>query len=139
MIGIAVFALVAARRPAARPSRHESVIDTIQSAVSNPVEFAKARVTGGIGAVVTADPATGLPLVREVLVGSPAEKAGLREGDIIIQVDGVANSGRTLKQSVDAVTGFAASSVTLTVQRNGSTNLHCVIHRSSWKRLGLSQ
>ena len=73
------------------------------------------------------------------MAGSPAETAGLRAGDFILQVDGVATSGRKLVQNVESIRGFSAGSVTLTVQRTRSTNLQCVIHRSSWKNLGISQ
>ena len=47
---------------------------------------------------------------------------GLREGDHILQVDGIATRGRTLAQNVESIRGFSAGSVTLTVQRAGSTN-----------------
>ena len=77
-------------------------------------------------------------MIHGVVAGSPAEKAGLREGDHIIQVDGVPTSGRTLAQVVESIRGFAAGSVTLTIQRSGSTNLQCVIHRSSWKSLKIN-
>jgi len=136
-IGIVILALWGAHTRSARRSGQESLKDTIHSAVTNPVGFAKARFTGGVGAVLRADPATGVPLVHNVIAGSPAEKADLRDGDRILQVDGVATSGRTLAQVVDSIRGFVAGSVTLTVQRNGSTNVQCVLHRSSWKSLGV--
>jgi S1-C subfamily serine protease len=136
-IGVVSFALWEARTHSARQPGHESLTSTIQSAITNPVDFAKAHFTGGVGAVLRADPATGVPLIQNIVVGSPAEKAGLREGDLIMEVDGVATSGRKLAQNVDSIRGFAAGSVTLTVKRNGSTNLQCVIRRSSWKSLGV--
>src|SRR5436190_19066143 len=61
-IGVVVFALWAARTRSARRSNQESLNDTIRSAITNPVKFAKARFTGGVGAVLVADPATGVPL-----------------------------------------------------------------------------
>jgi C-terminal processing protease CtpA/Prc len=134
---IIVFALWAAQTRSARRAGQESLEDTSHSAITNPVAFAKNRFTGGVGAILLIDPATGLPLIRQVIAGSPAEKAGLREGDIILQVDGIATRGRTLAQIVESVRGFALGSVTLTVQRSGSTNLQCVIRRSSWKSLGI--
>ncbi|SRR6266571_611338 len=139
IIGVAVFALWMARTRSARRSNQDSLSDTLHSAITNPVVFAKSRFTGGVGAILVADPATGVPLIHNVVAGSPAEKAGLREGDHIVQIDGVATTGRTLAQNVESIRGFAASSVTLTVQRKGSTNLQCVIHRSSWKSLGIPQ
>jgi len=138
-IGVVVFALWAARSRPARRSSQESFNDAIHLAVTNPVKFAKTHFSGGVGAVLLADPATGVLLIHNVVAGSPAEMAGLREGDHIIQVDGVGTSGRTLAQNVESIRGFVGSSVTLTVQRAGSTNLQCVIHRSSWKSLGIPQ
>jgi PDZ domain-containing protein len=99
-----------ARTRSARPPSQESLNDTIHSAITNPVKFAKARLTGGVGAVLLADPATGIPLVQNVVAGCPAEKAGLREGGHLIQVDGVATSGRTLAQNVESIRGFVAGS-----------------------------
>lgn len=134
-IGVVVFALWAARARSARQPDRASVKDTIHSAITNPVDFAKAHFTGGIGIILATDPATGLPVINEVGVGSPAEKASLCKADIIIKVNGEATGGRTLAQNLESIRGFAAGSVTLTVQRNGSTNLQCVIRRSSWNRL----
>ena len=136
---VVVFALWATRASSARQAHKVSIKDTIHSAITNPADFAKTHFTGGIGVILATDLATGLLVVNEVAVGSPAEKAGLRKADIIIKVNGEATSGRTLAQNLEGIRGFAAVSVTLTVQRNGSTNLQCVIRRSSWNRLrGLS-
>jgi len=138
-IAVAVFALWATRARSTRQPDRASIKDTIQSAITNPADFAKTHFTGGIGAMLTTDRATGVPLIYGVGVGSPAEKAGLRKGDLIVEVNGVATSGRTVAQNIEGIRGFVAGSVTLTVQRAGSTNLQCVIRRSSWNRLrGLS-
>src|SRR2546429_3641810 len=115
LIGLLLFALWAVRTRSAIRS-DQSLKDTIQSEI-------KARFTGGIGAVLQLDPATGVPLIRKVMAGSPAEKAGLLEGDRILQIEGIATSGQTLKQNLDRMRGFIAGSVTLVVQRSGSTNL----------------
>lgn len=139
MAGVIVFALWTTRTRSERRPAPESLNDAIHSVITNPVAFAKNRFTGGVGAVMSIDSATGLPQIRQVLAGSPAEKAGLREGDILLQVDGIATRGRTLAQNVESIRGFIMGSVTLTVQRGGSTNVQCVIRRSSWKSLGLPQ
>ena len=115
------------------------IVPEVQSAITNPVGFAKAHVTGGIGAVLLVDPMTGLPRIQMVLAGSPAQKAGLRPGDVILEVDGVTTRGRTLAQDVDHIRGIASISVGLLIQRPGSTNLNCLIHRSSWSVLGVNQ
>src|SRR5580765_6902310 len=120
---VVVFALWAARARSARQRDSASFKGTIHSAITNPADFAKTHFTGGIGIILETDPATGLPVINEVGVGSPAEKAGLCKADIIIKVNGEATNGRTLAQNLESIRGFAAGSVTLTVQRSGSTNL----------------
>jgi C-terminal processing protease CtpA/Prc len=139
VIGAVLIALWTLRPFSAGRANQDSLKETVESAISNPVVFAKAHFTGGIGAIMLADPKTGVPVIHQVIAGSPAEAAGLREEDVVLKVNGVATSGQKLAQVVDSIRGFAASSVTLTIQRTGSTNLECVVHRSSWKRLGVRQ
>jgi len=103
--------------------------------LTNVVDYAKNRITGGIGAVVTTDRATGLPIIAEVKVDSPADRAGLRTGDLITKVNGLATAGLPLAQVVEGIRGFSGGRVTLTVQRSGSTNFECVVQRSSWNNL----
>jgi C-terminal processing protease CtpA/Prc len=144
---IAVFVFISAagvvlwmpRTRSVKPSPKASIKDTVYSAMTNPASFAKNRFTGGVGAALTVDKTNGNPLIMHVMPGSPAEAAGLLAGDHILQVDGVATSGRTLAQNVESIRGFSAGHVTLTVQRSGSTNLECVIQRTSWKNLGVPQ
>lgn len=59
-------------------------------------------------------------LVSSVREGSPAEKAGLRAGDIIVKVDGqpVSDAGELVRQ---VSRGDEAREATLTVQRDGRT------------------
>jgi C-terminal processing protease CtpA/Prc len=133
-----VFALWIAHRRSTGRSVSESLKNTLDSAFSNSVRFTKAHFTGGVGAILKPDPVTGIPIIIQIVAGSPAEKAGLRKDDAIIQVDGVPTKGQLLAQTVDRMRGFAAGSVTLTIQRQGSTNLQFIIHRSSWNSLGLT-
>jgi C-terminal processing protease CtpA/Prc len=118
-------------------SQQASLEPTIRSAVTNTVKFAKARLTGGIGAAMSSDPATGALVIRSVLSGSPAEDAGLEQGDVILEIDGVPTKGRLLKQNVDSIRGFTAAHVTLKIARNGTNTLERVIRRTSWNRLGM--
>jgi C-terminal processing protease CtpA/Prc len=136
-IGVVVFLLWLARTHSVRRPGQESLKDTIHSAITNPAAFAKAHFTGGVGVIMSTNSANGLPQINEVMAGSPAEEAGLREGDVIQQIDGISTSGRTLAQNVESIRGSVLAGVTLTVQRNGSTNLQFVLHRNSWKRLGV--
>jgi membrane-associated protease RseP (regulator of RpoE activity) len=108
----------------------------IKSAMRDPVAFAKNHLTGGIGTLLATDPASGCVKIAQVVAGSPAQKAGLQSGDIIIQVNGISTRGRLLAQIVEDIRGLAAGSVTITVQRTGTTNLDITMHRNSWSSLG---
>lgn len=53
------------------------------------------------------------------LAGSPAEKAGLRAGDKIVEIDGVATEGIAIGEAVSRIRGPRATTVTLTIVRQG--------------------
>lgn len=73
----------------------------------------------GIGAYIGLDNATGAPTFTGIMPGTPAEKAGLKAGDIICEVDGT----DTLSMSTDAVAkmvkGTEGTRVTIKVLRSG--------------------
>jgi hypothetical protein len=76
---VVVLALWATRASSARRADRASIKDTLHSAMTNPADFATTHFTGGIGAILLPHPASGVPLIHGVGVGSPAEKAGLRK------------------------------------------------------------
>jgi len=51
--------------------------------------------------------------------GSPAERAGVRAGDIVLAVDGVRVSGSRLNEAIERLRGFPGSRVRLAVNRDG--------------------
>jgi carboxyl-terminal processing protease len=53
--------------------------------------------------------------------GSPAEAAGFRPGDIVVEVDGKSLAGKTLNDTVGLIRGQRGTPVTLTVLRPGET------------------
>jgi carboxyl-terminal processing protease len=55
------------------------------------------------------------------LADSPAEKAGLRSGDVILAVDGESVNGSTLTDEVGNVRGESGTKVTLSVKRGDRT------------------
>lgn len=57
-------------------------------------------------------------VIFEVMEGSPAEKAGVKPGDIIYSVDGVLFSELGYEGIVNAITGKAGTKVTFEVMRN---------------------
>ena len=54
--------------------------------------------------------------------GSPAEAAGFRPGDVVLEVDGKSLSGKTLNDTVGLIRGPRGTPVTLTVLRQGTND-----------------
>ena len=72
----------------------------------------------GIGAAVSEK--EGGPLVEYVYPGSPAEKAGLLAGDIVLKVDGISVESLSLNYIVEnLIQGLPGSSLEMVVNRNG--------------------
>lgn len=78
-----------------------------------------ASTYGGIG--VQIDASTGVPVVVAVSPDGPAAQAGITAGDQIMAIDGKATTGWTQQAVADAVRGPNASTVTITVDRTGSS------------------
>lgn len=71
----------------------------------------------GIGVVV--DQRAGSPRIVSVVDGSPADRAGLRAGDVIASVDGLDTSRLSVDQLADLVRGDIGSDVRLGIERAG--------------------
>jgi C-terminal peptidase prc len=56
-------------------------------------------------------------VIEEPFEDGPAEKAGVKPGDVIVKVDGKSTMGKTLDDVVNSIRGKANTVVTLTVQR----------------------
>lgn len=74
--------------------------------------------------------------------GSPAQRAGLVPGDIILKVNGQDVTGMPLSQAINLIVGPAGTSVTLTIfDPNGTTReialvrARIAIHNVTWQRL----
>jgi len=59
--------------------------------------------------------------VTRVIRGSPALAADLREGDVLLAVDGTITLGSTVEQVVPTVRGPKGSTVVLTIERDGAS------------------
>lgn len=73
----------------------------------------------GIGATVT--DRNGAITIVAPFRDSPAEKAGIRPGDIILEVDGVSTEGWTQTQAVQVIRGPSGTQVTLKVKHTDGT------------------
>lgn len=86
----------------------------------------------GIGSYVMMDAGTGYPVLSGVFKDSPAAKAGLRDGDIIVEVDGENYFGCTLTEWVSKIKGPENTTVELTIFRDEEPDyIHKTITRRS--------
>lgn len=73
----------------------------------------------GVGIQIQLDEAGNLKVVTPI-EGTPAQRAGIKRGDIIRKVDGESTLGVTVLQAVDRITGPAGTKVTLGIEREGN-------------------
>lgn len=98
----------------------EALGDEGHTVFLTPQELTRQRtdITGkfqGIGAYVGMR--DGLPVIVAPFDGSPAEEAGIRAGDIIMEVDGEDVTSWSLGDIVEVIRGAAGTDVVLTVLR----------------------
>jgi len=76
-----------------------------------------------VGVGVTITQRDGLPLVIKVHAGGPAERGGLKRGDLITHVDGEEIKGQSLEEVVSKIRGKLGTEVSLGLRRteDGST------------------
>ncbi|TPE53765.1 S41 family peptidase [Amaricoccus solimangrovi] len=73
---------------------------------------------GGLGIEVTQE--NGVVKVVSPIEDTPADKAGIKPGDLITQVDGESVVGLNLNDAVDLMRGPVGSEITITIQREGT-------------------
>ena len=109
----------------------DSLGDTGHSVFLTPAEVqqenqAIAGKLDGIGAEVSEK--NGNVVVVAPIDGSPAQKAGLQSGDIILKVDGTAVTG--VQDAVTHIRGTPGTSVTITIINTAGTTLDLTIVRA---------
>ena len=72
---------------------------------------------GGVGALMSQDRETGVITILQVYDGSPAQEAGMQDGDTLYKVEGEEVTGQDLSDVVSKVKGEKGTQVTLTVLR----------------------
>ncbi len=83
-------------------------------------EFIQGGDFGGIGVYIGKDPKTHEINVIQPIDGTPAARAGLKRGDIIISVNGKQTKGLDLDLVMNLIRGKAGSTVTLVIRRSHS-------------------
>jgi len=74
---------------------------------------------GGIGIYIGQDDKSKSTIIIEPIVGTPADRAGLKSGDIIISVDGHPTKGLKLDPVMNLIRGKAGTTARLSIQRTG--------------------
>lgn len=132
MIGLLYEAIEQVEQTAKYPETHDEIFDTFLDEMLNNLDphsnYFSAETYKelledqeghffGIGVLIS-KPAPDAPLIVINPIGeSPAYKAGLRSGDLIIEVDGKPTDKMTTKQSVKMLKGPKGTEVTITIRR----------------------
>ncbi|CAN5649372.1 hypothetical protein BH10CHL1_BH10CHL1_36460 [soil metagenome] len=119
------------------PDGQKATYDAIRGVVNNlgdpntsfltpqEADYLRSTLEGsfeGIGARVEWDQAADTLAISEPFENQPAWNAGLRRGDLIMEIDGVSVVGTTLNEAVAKIRGPKGSLLVLTVQRPGVEN-----------------
>ncbi len=98
----------------------------------------------GIGAQIRMK--EGRVIILAPMEDSPAQRAGLQSGDVIMQVDGKDVVGQSIEEVVKRITGTAGTTVTLTIlsPKTGQTRqiplvrARITVHNVTWARMPAS-
>lgn len=83
----------------------------------------------GVGLQIALDDETGILQVIAPIAGSPAEKAGIRPGDRILEIDRVSTTQFTLDEAAAKMRGPMGSQVTLTLEGKQETAKEVILVR----------
>ena len=113
------------------PSQYEEALEDLSgefSGIGAEVGIQNTEDPGDIASCTVVTPTCAMVVVAP-LAGSPAEAAGLRAGDRILEIDGTSTIGESVSSLVFQVRGEAGTDVTLTVER-GTRTLDVTITRA---------
>ncbi len=85
----------------------------------------------GIGAQVDQNRATGEIVIVAPFRGSPAEKAGILPGDVILAVDGESTEGWSVAEAVKRIRGQQGTPVDLTIRHSDGEEVDLTIERDT--------
>lgn len=83
---------------------------------------------GGVGSVISVSDTTEYIMVREIYPDKPAHKAGLKAGDLFLEVGGVDVRNKTVAEVSDLLRGKPDTDCKLKILRNGK-EINTVAHR----------
>jgi len=74
---------------------------------------------GGLGIEISIAPVTKQLMVIAPMEGTPADKAGIKAGDRIIEIEGKSTAGINIQDAVQKLRGQKGTPVTITIERDG--------------------
>jgi carboxyl-terminal processing protease len=97
------------------------------SGYTSPAEYEQLKETidqefGGVGIVVEINADSGRLTVMSPLIDTPAYKAGLKSGDVIMGINGEDTLKMTLRDAVEKMRGPEGSDVKVAIQHAGETD-----------------
>ena len=84
---------------------------------------------GGLGIEVGVE--DGLVKVVSPIDDTPASKAGIEAGDLIVKINGAPTQGQTMQEAVDKMRGKIGEKITLTLVRDGGTPFDVTLARAT--------
>jgi len=83
----------------------------------------------GIGVMIEPDPVSGNVRLTYVVPGTPADRAGLRAGDVLLAIDTTSTRGLTVEAASKLLRGRAGTVVAVTILRPGVASAAYTIRR----------
>lgn len=104
--------------------------------VALDIEFDAAGepVRNAAGQMAAKADADGNPVIKHVMAGSPAEKAGLKDGDALKSIGGKSCKDASIEELIGMIAGKEGTAVVLEIVRNGQTLAPVSIVRAQVKQ-----
>jgi len=94
-------------------------------------KLARSDITGKFGGLgIQISQQNGVPKIISPIDGTPAARAGLQPGDLIVQVDGTSTHGTSLTKIVRVLRGKPGTKVTITIARGNEAPFDVTITRA---------
>ncbi len=94
-------------------------------------KLARSDITGKFGGLgIQISQQSGVPKIISPIDGTPAARAGLQPGDLIVEVDGTSTHGTSLTKIVRVLRGDPGTKVTLTIARGTENPFQVTITRA---------
>lgn len=139
----AAIAGIKAQNPAPHSMKASALVETALDAITtsldphsaylNPEELRESELVtsgefGGLGLQVTQE--DGKIKIISPIEGTPADRAGLKSGDIITELDGKPVTGMSLRNAVNAMRGRPGTQVKLTIGRDSAQPFEVTLTRA---------